>query len=69
MDVLRRSLQLGERCNSDPARIGGRMINFEEQRAVGLDDERPGAIERCRHQCCLCSVADSSSAGGVRWVR
>ena len=44
-NVLRRTLQLGKRRDRDPTCVGIRMINFEEQRPVGLHDERPWAVE------------------------
>jgi len=45
VDVLRCSLQLGERCDRDPARVRRLMIDFKQQGSVGLHDERPGTIE------------------------
>ena len=45
VDVLRCSLQLGERCDRDPAGVRRLMIDFEQQGSVGLHDERPGTIE------------------------
>ena len=52
MNVLGCSLQLGKRRDRDPAGVSIRMINFEEQRTVGLHDERPWAVEGRRHQRC-----------------
>ena len=43
VDVLRRPLQLGEGRDGDPARVGGRMIDLEQQSAVGLTTSGPGA--------------------------
>ena len=42
--------QLGERSDRDPARLGVWMIDFEQQRAIGLDDERPGGGRDAAHQ-------------------
>jgi hypothetical protein len=37
--VLRRPLQLGERRDRDPRVVGARMVDLEQQRLVGLDDQ------------------------------
>ena len=47
VDVLRRTLELGERGDRDPAGLGGGVVHLEEQGLVGLDDE--GAGRGIRH--------------------
>lgn len=41
VDVLGRTLRLGERRDRRPCLPGERVVDLEEQRLVGLDDERP----------------------------
>src|SRR5829696_2529429 len=48
--MLRRALELGKGSDRNPAGVGVWMINFEEQRAIGLDDERSGSGRRAPHQ-------------------
>jgi hypothetical protein len=63
VNVLGCPFQLSERRNRDPARVGIRMINFEEQRTVGLHHERPWAVEGRRHQRFLRWASDLSPLG------
>jgi len=39
MDVLRRALQLRERCDGPASRLGVRMVDLEQERLVALNDQ------------------------------